>query len=77
MGMRTTIKDIAKRLGISANSVSKALRGKSKISEKTLTLILETAAQMAYVPNETARRLVRKELRIAAVFPIGPREFFQ
>jgi DNA-binding LacI/PurR family transcriptional regulator len=75
--MRTTIKDIAKHLGISANSVSKALRGKSKISEKTRALILETAAQMAYVPNETARALVRRELRIAAVFPVGPREFFQ
>jgi DNA-binding LacI/PurR family transcriptional regulator len=75
--MRTTIKDIANHLGFSANTVSKALTGKSQISEKTRTLILETAAQMNYTPNETARALVRKELRIAAVFPLGPREFFQ
>ncbi|MDR3145794.1 MAG: LacI family transcriptional regulator [Treponema sp.] len=75
--MRTTIKDIANHLGVSANSVSKALRGKSKISEKTRTLILETAARMDYTPNETARAMVRKELRIAAVFPVEPREFFQ
>jgi DNA-binding LacI/PurR family transcriptional regulator len=74
--MRTTIKDIAKKLGISVNTVSKALTGKSQISEKTRTLILETAAQMDYTPNETARALVRKELKIAAVFPIEPQEFY-
>jgi DNA-binding LacI/PurR family transcriptional regulator len=75
--MRTTIKDIANRLGLSANSVSKALRGKAKISEKTRALILKTAAEMNYTPNETARALVRKKLRLAVVFPLGPREFFR
>ncbi|MDR3139365.1 MAG: LacI family transcriptional regulator [Treponema sp.] len=74
--MRTTIKDIAKHLGISANTVSKALTGKSQISEKTRLLIQETALRMNYTPNETARALVRKELRIAAVFPVEPREFY-
>jgi LacI family transcriptional regulator len=44
--VRTTIKDIANHLGFSANTVSKALTGKSQISEKTRALILETAAQM-------------------------------
>ena len=75
--MRTTIKDIANYLGISANTVSKALTGKSQISEKTRNLIIKTAAKMNYTPNETARSLVRRELRIAAVFPIEPREFYQ
>jgi DNA-binding LacI/PurR family transcriptional regulator len=74
--MRTTIKDIAKHLGISANTVSKALTGKTQISEKTRALILETAARMNYTPNETARTLVRKELRIAVVFPFEPQEFY-
>jgi len=74
--MRTTVKDIAEHLGISANTVSKALRGKSKISEKTRALILQTAAEMKYTPNETARALVRKELRIAAIYPLEPKEFF-
>jgi ABC-type sugar transport system substrate-binding protein len=31
---------------------------------------------MNYTPNETARALVRKELRLAAVFPLEPREFY-
>jgi DNA-binding LacI/PurR family transcriptional regulator len=75
--MRTTIKDIANHLGISANTVSKALTGKSQISEKTRSLILETAARMNYTPNEAARALVRRELRVAAVFPLEPREFYQ
>jgi DNA-binding LacI/PurR family transcriptional regulator len=74
--MRTTIKDIAKSLGLSANTVSKALTGKPQISEKTRTLILETAVRMDYTPNETARALVRKELRLAVLFPLEPREFY-
>jgi LacI family transcriptional regulator len=75
--MRTTIKDIATYLGLSANTVSKALTGKSQISEKTRNLILQTAVRMNYTPNETARALVRRELRIAAVFPEEPWEFFR
>lgn len=75
--MRTTIKDIANHLGISVNTVSKALNGKSQISEKTRELVLKAAAEMDYSPNESARALVRKELRIAAVFPLEPHEFYQ
>lgn len=74
--MRTTIKDIAKELGISANTVSKALNGKPQVSDKTRELIIETANKMDYTPNKTARALVRKEIRIAAVFPIEPHEFY-
>jgi LacI family transcriptional regulator len=75
--MRTTIKDIANSLGLSANTVSKALTGKSQVSEKTRNLIIKTAARMSYSPNETARALVRRELRIAAVFPLEPGEFYR
>ena len=75
--MKTTIKDIARKLDLSANTVSKALRGKPQVSEETRALIFKTAQQMNYVPSEHARALVRKELRIAVVYPVEPHEFYR
>jgi len=75
--VRTTIKDIAKQLGVSANTISKALNGKPQVSEKMRRLIVETAEKMEYSPNKSARALVRKEIRIAAVYPLEPHEFYR
>lgn len=44
-----TIKDIAKRLGISISTVSKGLNGASDISEEMRQLVLDTALEMGYV----------------------------
>lgn len=44
-----TIKDIAKKLGISVSSVSKGLSGASDVSEETRQLILNTAIELGYV----------------------------
>ncbi len=44
-----TIKDIAKKLGVSVSSVSKGLSGASDVSEETRQLILNTALEMGYV----------------------------
>ena len=44
-----TIKDIAKKLGISVSSVSKGLSGASDVSEETRQMILNTALEMGYV----------------------------
>ena len=45
---RTTMNDIAMRLGISKNSVSLALNGKAGVSEELRRRIIETAAEMEY-----------------------------
>jgi len=74
--MRTTIKHIATRLGLSVNTVSKALSGRPQVSEKTRELIIKTAAEMNYVPNISARALARKKISIAAVYPLEPGEFY-
>ena len=58
--MDITIKDIAKRLGVSYSSVSRALNGKDGVSEETRKQIIETADQMGYRPNELARGLVNR-----------------
>lgn len=57
--MRTTIKDIAKATGLSIAAVSLVLNDKpNKISDKTKELILETAKELNYIPNQIARGLV-------------------
>ncbi len=52
-----TIKDIAKRTGYSANTVSHALRDKDDISEATKKKIREIAREMGYVNNALAASL--------------------
>jgi len=54
-----TIKDIAKKLGISHTTVSRALNDDPRISKKTVAKIKETASSMGYTPNTAARALTR------------------
>lgn len=49
---KTTLKDIAERLGLSQNSISVALRGGAGISSDTRELILKTAQEMGYMPRK-------------------------
>ena len=67
----TTIKDIAKACGVSPSTVSYALSGRGTISEKTKTLIKETAKVLNYVPNAHARGLKKKRSHKIAVFVPG------
>jgi LacI family transcriptional regulator len=55
---RATLKDIASTLGLSANTVSRALAGKDAVSEHTRALIQAEADRLGYVPNAMARSLV-------------------
>jgi LacI family transcriptional regulator len=52
-----TIKDIAKALGLSTSTVSRALRGGYEISEETKKIVLEYAAKINYRPNPIALSL--------------------
>ena len=56
-----TIKDIARRLGISYSTVSRALspRMSHLVKEKTRLLVRRTAAEMDYSPNLMARAFVQ------------------
>jgi LacI family transcriptional regulator len=53
-----TLKDIAASLGLSANTVSRALAGKDAVSEETRARIRAEADRQGYVPNAMARSLV-------------------
>lgn len=54
-----TIKDIAKKAGVTPATVSMALRGDSRISEKRMRQIQTIAEELGYHPNFMARGLQR------------------
>src|SRR5476651_787626 len=74
---RTTIYDIAKRLGLTASSVSRALADSKHINEKTKELVVKTAAEMLYKPNTLASNLRKgKSQTIGIVVPRINQNFF-
>ncbi len=52
-----TIKDIARRAGVSHTTVSRALRGDARITADTTERILQLAEQLGYIPNSIAQSL--------------------
>ncbi len=63
--MGVTIKDVAKKTGVSVTTVSLVLNKKtSRISEKTRQLIEEAARELNYIPNQTAVSLVTKKTQL-------------
>lgn len=71
---RVTMKDIAGRLGVSINTVHKAIAGKPGLSDAMRAKILATAADMGYRRNEGASNLSRKDVRLVACLPSPQRE---
>ncbi len=57
MNKKVTIKDIARELGTTYSTVSRALNNHSTISEEKRRLIIEKAREMGYEPNILARNL--------------------
>lgn len=55
--MRTTLADIARKLGVSKMTVSRAINNHPEVSEETRVRILEMAQNLNYRPNEYARAL--------------------
>lgn len=63
-----SIKDIAKKAGVSISTVSYALNGSPKVTEETAAKILAIAKELNYVPNAAARSLKKRETKIIGVF---------
>jgi LacI family transcriptional regulator len=62
-----TIKDIAKALGLSTSTVSRALRDSYEISPETKKLVLEYAEKINYSPNPIALSLKERRSRSIGV----------
>ncbi|MDX3001165.1 LacI family DNA-binding transcriptional regulator [Kribbella solani] len=54
---RVTIKEIARRCGVSPGAVSYALNNRPGVSEATRARVLQVAAELEWVPNRAARQL--------------------
>lgn len=72
-----TIKDIAKLLGISKSTVSRALSEHSDVNAETRKKILEVAQQMNYQPNTIALNLKQQRTNtIGVMIPETMNRFF-
>lgn len=65
-----TIKDIAKRLGLSASTVSRALRDLPDVKPETMQAVKDLAKELNYLPNPIAQGLVKKRsYNIGVIIP--------
>ena len=62
-----TLDDIAKELGLSVSTVSRALMGKGRVSEKTRSSVLDAAKRMGYTVNAMARGLRESDSKLIGV----------
>ncbi|MEV4082635.1 LacI family DNA-binding transcriptional regulator [Nonomuraea fuscirosea] len=69
---RVTLRDVADRLGLSANTVSRALAGKDQVSEATRALVSAEAKRLGYVPNSHARSLVSGRTMVVGLVITNP-----
>lgn len=77
MRSNVTLKQIAKELGMSAMTVSRALNDKKNVDEVTKKRVVEKARSMGYTPNHVAKSLVsRKTNTIGVVIPEIYHAFF-
>ncbi|MCO6163395.1 LacI family DNA-binding transcriptional regulator [Flavobacterium sp. NRK F7] len=77
MKKKTTIYDIAKKLNITAATVSRALNNQSDVSEATKELVLKTAQKMNYEQNKLALALKSgKSNNVGVIVPRVDTNFF-
>lgn len=62
-----TLKDIAIRAEVSVNTVSRALKNKPDINDKTKKRIIEIAERLGYTPNALAKSLRSKKSKTIGV----------
>lgn len=58
--MSVTLKDIAREVGVSTTTVSRALAGYNDVSDETRLRVEEVADRLGYAPNILARRLQKQ-----------------
>lgn len=74
--MRTTIRDVAKKLNLSITTVSRALDGYDDVAEATREQVIKTAREMGYSPNRAARQLRRQKAEtIGFILPAAAERF--
>ncbi|MCR4746076.1 MAG: LacI family transcriptional regulator [Lachnospiraceae bacterium] len=62
-----TIKDIARECGVSIATVSNVVNHTGRVSEKTVTRVMEAADRMGYVPDRVASNLKKRRTNVIGV----------
>jgi DNA-binding LacI/PurR family transcriptional regulator len=70
-GLPSSIRDLARHLGISIGTVSRALNGRSDVNAETRQRVLEAAQKLNYAPNQSGRNL-RRGTTHAIAFMLQP-----
>lgn len=65
--MRISIKDIARRAGVSHSTVSRALAGSSLVNDQTRARIAQLAREMGYTPSAVARAMSTRRTRTVGI----------
>ncbi len=73
----TSIKDVAREVGVSTATVSRALRGLPRVSEETRVKVLQVAARLDYVASPHAASLASGQTRaVGVIVPFVTRWFY-
>lgn len=65
--MTVTIKDVAKKAGVSISTVSRVINNSKPVSLEARQKVLEAIEELGYKPNEVARSLVTRKSRLIGV----------
>lgn len=63
----TTIKDVAKRAGVSISTVSRVLNGLDRVNDDTKEKILRVIEELNFTPNNIAASLVTKKTKMIGI----------
>ncbi|RMD47254.1 MAG: LacI family DNA-binding transcriptional regulator [Alphaproteobacteria bacterium] len=64
---RLTLRDVSEASGVSEMTVSRVLRGRGEVSERTRARVLEAARRLGYVPNRIAGALASQHVNLVGV----------
>jgi LacI family transcriptional regulator len=68
--MKTTIREVARRAGVSISTVSRVFNKTAFVEESTSEKVRSAALELRYAPNQAARSLVKNETRtIGLILP--------
>ncbi len=74
--MPITIRNVAKKLGLSITTVSRALDGYDDVADRTRARVIRTAREMGYVPSRAARQLRRQRADVIGyILPASGSQF--
>ena len=72
IGRRPTLEDVARKAGVSKSTVSRVVNGDPRVRAAVAERIREAVAELGYVPNQAARRLVTRRNNAVAVVVTEP-----